>query len=133
MSARSKTKQEGEVSAKPVREASELPEGWTHCRVDKVFNVFSGGTPSRSEPRYWNGNVTWLSSGDIKTDEIEVGSEFITEAGFLAPLAPFRGEGLGVRGLRKSGFVAASAPSSPTLLPSGGEGSHSVLWMGVEL
>ena len=36
-----------------------------------------------------------------------------------------------VRGLRKSGFVAALAPSSPALLPRGGEGSQSVLWMGV--
>jgi hypothetical protein len=50
-----------------------------------------------------------------------------------APLAPLRGEGLGVRGLRESGFVAALSPSSPTLLPRGGEGSQSVLWMGVAL
>jgi len=62
---------------------------------------------------------------------MDVGSEFITESGFLAPLAPLRGEGLGVRGLRELGFVAASAPSSPALLPRRGEGSQSVLWMGV--
>ena len=48
-------------------------------------------------------------------------------------LAPLRREGLGVRGLRESGFGAASAPSSPALLPRGGEGSQRVLWIGVEL
>jgi type I restriction enzyme S subunit len=81
MSILSKPNQEGEAPADPSLDKIELPEGWTHCRVDDVFNVSSGGTPSRTEPKYWNGNVPWLSSGDIKTDEIEVCSEFITEAG----------------------------------------------------
>jgi len=67
--------------AEPEHDASELPEGWGKCRVGEVFKISSGGTPSRTESRYWNGNVPWLSSGDIKTDEIEVGTEFITEAG----------------------------------------------------
>ena len=81
MSVRSRPNREFEGPVEPQRHEAELPAGWTHCRVDDVFHVSSGGTPSRTEPRYWNGNVPWLSSGDIKTDEIDVGSEFITDAG----------------------------------------------------
>jgi hypothetical protein len=50
-----------------------------------------------------------------------------------SPLASHQGKGSRVRDLRESGFVAASAPSSPALLPRGGEGSQSVLWIGVAL
>ena len=50
-----------------------------------------------------------------------------------SPLASHQGKGSRVRDLRESGFVAASAPSSPALLPRGGEGSQSVLRMGVAL
>jgi hypothetical protein len=53
----------------------------------------------------------------------------------LAPLAPLRGEGLGVRGFERVSLhciercaLARCAPSSPALLPrkAGGEGSQSV-------
>lgn len=60
---------------------SELPEGWGCCKVQDLFKSFSGGTPSRENAEYWNGNIPWLSSGDIKSDRIDTSSELITESG----------------------------------------------------
>jgi type I restriction enzyme S subunit len=59
----------------------ELPEGWAHCPVEKVFRSFGGGTPNKGTPAYWSGNIPWLSSGDIKTERIHTAAESITRAG----------------------------------------------------
>lgn len=33
---------------------------------DVCLEMFSGGTPSTSNPFYWNGNLSWLSSGETR-------------------------------------------------------------------
>lgn len=60
---------------------SELPEGWTTCKVGDVFDSFSGGTPNKSTPAYWNGDIPWISSGEFNSEVINFGTEFITEEG----------------------------------------------------
>lgn len=60
----------------------ELPEGWAWCRLGEVFETSSGGTPSRSNPRYWNGTITWYKSGELNDGLLSVSSqEKITESG----------------------------------------------------
>ncbi len=59
----------------------ELPEGWTSAPVGKLFKIYAGGTPDKSNPAYWGGTVPWLSSGDIKGPRITGSSLTITEAG----------------------------------------------------
>lgn len=61
--------------------SDDLPIGWAIAKVHTVFRSFSGGTPSRTKPSYWGGEILWLSSGDIKSDRIDVSSETITSAG----------------------------------------------------
>src|SRR5712664_3027897 len=58
-----------------------LPDGWTVCRVQDYFESFSGGTPNRGSSEYWNGKIPWLSSGDIKSERIQQATESITKAG----------------------------------------------------
>jgi type I restriction enzyme, S subunit len=58
-----------------------LPSGWTQCKVEELFDSFSGGTPSKSKPEYWSGDIPWVSSGGFNSDVINEGSEFITAAG----------------------------------------------------
>ena len=44
----------------------EIPENWTWARLSS-FGVFSSGkTPSMSNPQFWNGNVPWVTSKDMK-------------------------------------------------------------------
>jgi type I restriction enzyme, S subunit len=55
--------------------------GWINCTVKDLFQSFGGGTPSRSNKNYWNGSISWVSSGDVKSELIENGSESITVEG----------------------------------------------------
>src|SRR3954469_23796678 len=59
----------------------ELPEGWSLSSIDDAFQLSGGGRPNRGQSSYWGGKVPWLSSGDIKTHRLSVGSEFITQEG----------------------------------------------------
>ena len=44
----------------------EVPDGWAWERLANLA-VFSGGkTPSTSKPEYWDGNVLWVTSKDMK-------------------------------------------------------------------
>lgn len=52
---------------------------WPMVRLADICNIWGGSTPSKSEPGYWNGDMPWLSSKDIKHTEVTQGTEFITE------------------------------------------------------
>ena len=44
----------------------EIPENWAWARLSS-FGVFSSGkTPSMSNPQFWNGNMPWVTSKDMK-------------------------------------------------------------------
>jgi type I restriction enzyme, S subunit len=49
--------------------------------VGELFDFVGGGTPSKSEKKYWNGNIPWASVKDIKGDYLEGTQDFITEKG----------------------------------------------------
>ena len=59
----------------------ELPEGWVWSSIGQCFYVAVGATPSRKEPNYWNGNIPWVSSGEVNFTRITKTKEGITEAG----------------------------------------------------
>ena len=40
-----------------------------------------GGTPSRDEPSYWNGEIAWINSGKINDFRVTSASEYITAKG----------------------------------------------------
>jgi type I restriction enzyme S subunit len=58
-----------------------LPEGWVWCSVGEAFEVWVGATPSRARPDYWNGDINWVSSGEVAFCRIRNTRERITEAG----------------------------------------------------
>ena len=43
----------------------EAKEDWEENPLGKCIKLVGGGTPKTSEERFWNGNVFWLSGGDI--------------------------------------------------------------------
>jgi type I restriction enzyme, S subunit len=49
--------------------------------IGDVFRVTTGGTPSRANPVYWNGNVNWVSSGEVAFCRIQQTHEKITDEG----------------------------------------------------
>jgi restriction endonuclease S subunit len=44
------------------------------------FATMSGGTPSKAEPRFWMGQIPWVSPKDMKSDLIEDTEDHISEA-----------------------------------------------------
>lgn len=50
-------------------------------RIGDVYEVFVGATPSRSVPKYWGGNINWVSSGEVAFKDISNTKETITEEG----------------------------------------------------
>ncbi|MCC5662508.1 restriction endonuclease subunit S [Nostoc sp. CHAB 5784] len=39
--------------------------GWVEARLGNLSEVQSGGTPLRSKPEYWGGQIAWYSSGEL--------------------------------------------------------------------
>lgn len=65
-----------------------IPKGWRVGRFqDCCDRVESGGTPSRSNPEYWGGDVQWLTSGEVRNVIIIDTNERITFAGVKASSA----------------------------------------------
>ena len=58
-----------------------LPEGWRWATLGQCFEVNVGATPSRSISEYWNGQVPWVSSGEVQFCSITETRERITQAG----------------------------------------------------
>ena len=58
-----------------------LPTGWIKIRIGDVFIVEVGSTPSRRVPEYWNGDVAWVSSGEVHFNAISETEERITKRG----------------------------------------------------
>lgn len=50
-------------------------------RLDVIADTTSGGTPSRSNSRYYEGDIPWIKSGELEDDVIDHAEEFITEGG----------------------------------------------------
>lgn len=58
------------------------PETWKNTILEDVcFNIFSGGTPSRKEAGFWNGDINWFSSGETRNRFIKSTEEKITQVG----------------------------------------------------
>lgn len=56
---------------------------WKIINLYDVINIIGGGTPKRSVPEYWGGNIPWLSVVDFNNDfrKISNAKESITELG----------------------------------------------------
>ena len=46
----------------------EIPEHWDVVALKRVATPSTGMTPSKLNPQYWEGDIPWFSSKDIKSD-----------------------------------------------------------------
>ena len=45
----------------------EIPEGWEVCRLENIEdNIITGKTPPKINPEYFNGNIPFITIGDIR-------------------------------------------------------------------
>lgn len=54
-------------------------EGWKIKSIEEIAKTTSGGTPSRTNKSYYNGNILWVKSGDLDDNFISDTEEKITE------------------------------------------------------
>jgi type I restriction enzyme S subunit len=50
-------------------EKSEMPEHWNIESIEDIIDEANiGGTPLRSEDKYWGGDIPWISSGAVSAE-----------------------------------------------------------------
>lgn len=62
----------------------DLPQSWIWCNLgDVILEIYGGSTPSKSNPRFWEGDIYWASVKDLDDESIYLESTLdkITEEG----------------------------------------------------
>lgn len=58
-----------------------IPDDWNIKKIKDLSNCLLGGTPSRNNENYWNGDIPWINSGKVNEFRIVEPSEYITKEG----------------------------------------------------
>lgn len=54
---------------------------WEEKKLGEVGKIIGGGTPDTSNPKYWNGDIYWLTPTEVKNKYINSSLRKITELG----------------------------------------------------
>ena len=68
-----------EIEQTEIEAPYELPEGWKWCRLGEVADWGSGGTPSRKNPKYYQGSIPWIKTGELNETYILDSEEKVSE------------------------------------------------------
>ncbi|TRX72561.1 restriction endonuclease subunit S [Carboxylicivirga sp. M1479] len=60
-----------------------MREDWVEVKLGDICDFVGGGTPSKRNPNFWNGELPWASIKDIKGDFLKSTQDFITEDGLI--------------------------------------------------
>lgn len=71
----------GKVVVKKVMKRQLETTDWRATTFGECADFLSGGTPSKANPEYWNGDIPWLSAKDMKTFRICDTEDHVTELG----------------------------------------------------
>lgn len=88
----------------------EIPKHWDITKIGNIAEVGSGGTPNRQNKELWNGNINWMSSGEVNMQYVYETKEKITESGLnsiSSPLLPVNTVMLGLIGQGKTKGMTA--------------------------
>ncbi|RKX66511.1 restriction endonuclease subunit S, partial [candidate division TA06 bacterium] len=63
--------------------SEKIPKGWKKYKFTDIAEIIGGGTPSKNNLDYWNGNIDWLTVSDFNTEKKYVRSaeQKITQLG----------------------------------------------------
>lgn len=77
---------EARTTRRRQKKQRELPPGWRWVRLGKSGRFDSGGTPSKSDPAFWGGNIPFVTGADITDLYISAqhARAFLTEKGLLS-------------------------------------------------
>lgn len=55
-----------------------IPQQWGLPQIKDIASISSGSTPSRNNSEYWNGNIAWVTTGELSSGHVNHTSELIT-------------------------------------------------------
>lgn len=82
----------GHTKFKPS-ELGEIPEAWEVSTIGNECSVGTGGTPSRKNPEYFNGDIPWVKTTELNHDIILSTEEKITQKALEESNAKFYPKG----------------------------------------
>ena len=86
-------------------------------KLGDIFEIGSGGTPSKSHPEYYGGNIPWVKTGDLKNEYLYEVEDFITEEGLNNSSAkikePTQTEPKSDFAAKRAAFLAPPITTSP--------------------
>lgn len=92
-----------------------LPEGWQASCLQEITSAVGGGTPPKSDPRFWMGGaIPWVSPKDMKANVIAGSEDHVTEAA-LARLSVVPAGSVLV--VVRSGILSRTLPVARTTVP----------------
>jgi type I restriction enzyme, S subunit len=59
------------------------PDTWEAVKIDDIYQIIGGGTPSTKNTQFWNGKIPWITSADISDDGKIEPRKKVTEKGVL--------------------------------------------------
>jgi type I restriction enzyme S subunit len=62
-----------------INPSTSLPSEWKLVKLKEVCKTSSGGTPSRKNEQYFNGDIPWLKSGELNYNIVRYSEEKITK------------------------------------------------------
>jgi type I restriction enzyme, S subunit len=62
-------------------EAGVIPADWDATALGELASVAAGGTPSRTNAKYWNGDIPWVTTSEVDFYTINRADQFITKEG----------------------------------------------------
>ena len=72
------------VKAQKDTEIGPMPANWSPKSISELCDIWSGGTPRKSVPEYWTGDIPWVSGKDLKLPALVDVVDHISNAGVEA-------------------------------------------------
>jgi type I restriction enzyme S subunit len=71
----------GKLKNVPFDSNLESIDGWSFNEIGEIFDFIGGGTPSKKQTRFWNGDINWASVKDIKGKYLDTTVDKISKEG----------------------------------------------------
>ena len=64
----------------------EIPKGWDIYALKRLMKMYAGATPKSDDESLWDGDISWITPADYKTEDVYVssGRRNITEKGMTS-------------------------------------------------
>jgi type I restriction enzyme, S subunit len=67
------------ITFRPRYVKLQIPDNWNFSSIEKICKTSSGGTPSRDNPDFFNGNIPWIKTGELNDGYLNKTEEHISE------------------------------------------------------